>query len=49
METSFPYKEVFGLAEATLIAYGSKRLPCDEILAALDSYKKYEGRQRSHG
>ena len=47
MTTDFPYKKVFDLAEATLLDYGSKQRPRDEIRAALDSFKHYEGKQHS--
>lgn len=48
MATNFPYyKEVFQHAEATLLAYGSTHRSLDEIGAELDSFKHYEGIQRS--
>jgi DNA-3-methyladenine glycosylase I len=46
MATSFPYKEVFHQAEATLITYGARHRSLDKVIAELDSYKHYE-RQHS--
>lgn len=42
---AFPYRRVFEAAEKSLIEYGSRRKPPEQIRAALDEYKTYAGRE----
>jgi DNA-3-methyladenine glycosylase I len=42
---AFSYRKVFQQVEESLIQYGSRHLPPDEIHAALDMYKTFAGRE----
>ena len=41
----FPYRRVFKQVEESLIEYGSRRLPPDQIRVALDVYKTFAERE----
>jgi DNA-3-methyladenine glycosylase I len=43
----FPYRQIFEKAEETLLAYGSKRVPLNELRERLDRFKTFEGRKLS--
>lgn len=43
----FPYKQVFEKAEQTLLAYGSQRVPLNELRDRLDEFKTFENRKLS--
>ena len=45
----FPYRQVFEKAEESLLAYGEKRMPIDELRKQLDEFKTFEQRKLSDG
>src|SRR5262249_11469845 len=44
---TFPYEQIFEEVERTLLAYGSKHRPHEEIPAELDKFKNLEHQQRT--